>query len=89
MSRTGRHNFFNWDPILNHEGAHHPAMNPYNMSANRKCRRNYPKNMCKRSVDIVGRTVKFNTHPDRKASETTALIKKLKEAAKELRATGK
>ena len=84
MSRTGRHNFFDWEPILNQEGAHHPAMNPYNMSANRKCRKNYPKGMCKQTVDVVNRTVKFNNHPDRKAKEVTALIRKIKSAAKEL-----
>ncbi len=84
VSRTGRHNFFDWEPILNHEGAHHPAMNPYNMPANRKCRKNYPKNMCKQTVDVVNRTVKFNNHPDRKAKEVNALIRKIKSAAKEL-----
>ena len=87
MSRTGRHNFWDWDPILRHEGAHHPAMNPYNMSANKKCRRSYPAGMCKRSVDIVSRSVKFGNHPDRKASEVTALIRKLRQAAKELSRT--
>jgi len=82
VSRTGRHNFFDWAPILHHEGGHHPAMNPYKMAANRKCRRNYPAGMCRRTVDIVNRTVKFGNHPDRKASEVKALIERMRNAAK-------
>ena len=30
-SKTGRHTFPQWDQVLMHEGAHHPALNPYKL----------------------------------------------------------
>jgi len=82
LSKTGRHNYTEWDPILAHRGAHHPALNPFNLPQNRKCRKRYSKTMCKRSLDILARTVAVGNHPDRKAKDVTALIRKIKEAAK-------
>jgi dTDP-4-amino-4,6-dideoxygalactose transaminase len=61
--RTGRHTYTEWDQVLMKEGAAHPAMNPYNMEANAGCRMDYSKDMCKRSLDILSRTVMIATHP--------------------------
>jgi len=80
-SQTGRHVYTEWDPILSHQGAHHPALNPYRMRENRKCRKRYTKTMCKRSLDILDRTVAFATHPDRARADVTALIAKINRAA--------
>jgi dTDP-4-amino-4,6-dideoxygalactose transaminase len=80
-SRTGRHVYTEWDPILNHQGAHHPALNPYRMRENRNCRKRYTKTMCKRSLDILDRTVAFATHPDWTRDDVTSLITKINRAA--------
>lgn len=83
-ARTGRHIYTEWDPIFAHQGGHVPAMNPYNMPANKKCRTKYTKDMCQKSLDILNRAVLIGTHPDRKPSETKALIKRIKAAAEVL-----
>ncbi len=80
--KTGRHVYTEWDPIFAHEGSHHRALDPFKLPQNRKCRKRYTKRMCARSLDILGRTVVVANHPDRKAGELTALIKKIKRAAK-------
>jgi len=51
---TGRHVYVNWTPILEKHGAFHPKMDPYRL-ARRKIQ--YDKDMCRRSLDILGRTV--------------------------------
>jgi len=84
LSKTGRHNYVEWDPILNHQGAHHPALNPYKMPQNRRCRRRYTMDMCKRSLDILNRTVAVGNSPDHTAKDVTALIRKVKAAAGKL-----
>lgn len=61
--KTGRHNFTQWDQVLMHEGAHHPALNPYKLPENQGCRLTYPLELGKRSLDILNRTVMIATHP--------------------------
>ena len=61
--KTGRHTFTQWDQVLMHEGAHHPALNPYTLPENKGLRLDYPEGMCKRSLDILNRTVMVATHP--------------------------
>ena len=39
--------------------------------------------MCEPSLDILNRAVLIGTHPDRKAAETKALIKRIQQAAAE------
>ncbi|MCE5237648.1 aminotransferase class V-fold PLP-dependent enzyme [bacterium] len=83
-AKTGRHIYTEWDPIFAHQGAHHPALNPYNLRENAECRMDYTKDMCQRSLEILNRAVLIGTHPDRKAAETKALIKRVKSAATEV-----
>ena len=78
---TGRHVYTQWDPVLRHLGAHHPALNPYALPQNKACRMTYSKDQCPRSLDILGRTVFIGTHPDWKAADVAACIRKLKAAA--------
>jgi dTDP-4-amino-4,6-dideoxygalactose transaminase len=61
--KTGRHNYTEWDQILMGFGAAHPAMNPFEFSANTRCRKTYSKDMCARSLEILNRTVMVPTHP--------------------------
>ena len=63
VGKTGRHNYTEWDQILMGAGAAHPAMNPYNMPANAPCRKEYSKDMCAASLDILNRTVMVPTNP--------------------------
>jgi len=79
--KTGRHVYTEWDPILDHQGAHHTALNPYDLPANKPCRKTYSKDMCTPSLDILNRTVMFGNHPDRKRPEVTAIIRRIKAAA--------
>jgi len=79
--KTGRHVYTEWDPILHKQGAHHPAINPFKLPQNRRCRMKYSKNMCPRSLDILNRAVMISTHPDRTQSQVTALIKRIRSAA--------
>lgn len=76
--QTGRHVYTEWDPIFANQAAHHHDMNPYNFPANKKCRRRYTKDMCAASLDILNRTVMIGTHPDNKASDVKAIIKRIK-----------
>ncbi|MFB3891265.1 MAG: DegT/DnrJ/EryC1/StrS family aminotransferase [Phycisphaerae bacterium] len=77
---TGRHTYINWDPILQKRGAHHPAMDPFRMAANRGCRMDYRKDLCPRSLDILARTVMIGLHPDRTAAQVDELIAKIRRA---------
>ena len=79
--KTGRHVYTEWDPILGHRGAHHPALDPYNLPENRDCRREYSRDMCARSLEILGRTVYLQTHPDFKAPQVRELVGRVRKAA--------
>ena len=79
--KTGRHVYTEWDPIFAHQGSHHPALNPYKLPQNRRCRKKYTKGMCARSLDILSRTVMIGNHPDRKRADVTAVIRRIKSAA--------
>jgi dTDP-4-amino-4,6-dideoxygalactose transaminase len=83
-AKTGRHVYTEWDPIFAHQGAHHPALNPFDLPANAECRKVYTKDMCATSLDILSRTVMIGTHPDNKRDKVTAIIGRIKAAAKEV-----
>ena len=52
---SGRHVYPNWTPILKKHGAFDPKANPYRIHAHRQI--SYSKDMCRRSLDILSRTV--------------------------------
>jgi dTDP-4-amino-4,6-dideoxygalactose transaminase len=80
--KTGRHNYTEWDQVLMGAGAAHPAMNPYGMPANEKCRRTYSKDMCARSLDILNRTVMVATHPQHSRKEVDDIAHNIATAAR-------
>ena len=80
--KTGRHTYTEWDQILMHDGASHPAMNPYAMEANKDCRKDYSKDMCQRSLDILNRTVMIPTDPEHGEAETEQLTRNIETAAR-------
>lgn len=61
---TGRHVYTRWHPILREQGAHHPALDPFKIPANQKCRVKYSEDMCQDSIDILNRSVLIGMHPD-------------------------
>ena len=83
-AKTGRHIYTEWDPVFNRLGAHHPALDAFRLKENKGCRTNYTKSMCRRSLDILARTVAFGTHPERTAAQVAALISKVRKAAGEI-----
>ena len=76
---TGRHVYTEWDPVIAQKGAPHPALDPYNLPENRRCRKDIDMNM--KSLDILSRTVSFTTHPDNTAADVNRLIEKITSAA--------
>ena len=81
VGKTGRHVYTEWDPILQKRGAHHPAVDPFKLKQNQRCRTSYSKNMCKKSLGILNRTVMIGTHPDFTAAKVSAIIDSIRRAA--------
>jgi dTDP-4-amino-4,6-dideoxygalactose transaminase len=71
---TGKHVYYNWDPIFEKRVGHHPDMNPFNHPKNKGLRKDYHRDMCPRTVDILGRTVFISLHPDWSDSVVTERI---------------
>ena len=78
---TGRHVYTRWDPILRYQGAHHPALDPFKIAANRKCRVKYSMDMCQASLDHLNRSVLVPMHPDNTAARVKKMGKAIQEAA--------
>ncbi|OGV68298.1 MAG: hypothetical protein A2498_10910 [Lentisphaerae bacterium RIFOXYC12_FULL_60_16] len=79
--KTGRHVYTEWVQIFAHQGAHHPALNPFRLPANKGCRMHYTPDMCRQSLDILDRTVFTANHPDLKAVDLAKRIKTIRDAA--------
>ena len=82
--KTGRHVYTEWDQLFAHQGAHHPAMDPFRLPQNRKCRKRYTKDMCAASLEILNRAVLIGNHPDRKAAGVAKLIRTIRTAAQQI-----
>jgi dTDP-4-amino-4,6-dideoxygalactose transaminase len=80
--RTGRHTFTNWDQVLQREGAHHPALNPYQMPQNAGCRREIPEGFGARSLDILARTVMLPMTPFHTEDDLESLAHNIRIAAR-------
>ncbi|MGO8800998.1 MAG: hypothetical protein ACLQJL_18155, partial [Roseiarcus sp.] len=82
IGKTGRHTYTEWDQVLMGAGAAHPAMNPFNMPANAECRKNYSRDMCERSLQILDRTIMVATHPQHTDEEIADIIHNIGVAAR-------
>ncbi|HUT23524.1 MAG TPA: DegT/DnrJ/EryC1/StrS family aminotransferase [Sumerlaeia bacterium] len=80
---SGRHVYCNWEPIMEERGAHHPAMDPYRMPANRTRtrKRRYSKGMCRASLDVLARNAMFGTSPAWDAKRIDAVVRACETAA--------
>lgn len=81
---TGKHLYYNWEPIIEHRVGHHPAVNPFNHPANQGLRINYDREMCPRTSDLVQRAVLMNMNPDWTDAEVQERIAACAKAAKAL-----
>ena len=84
LKNTGRHNFTDWEPILNRRGSHHPMLNAFDLPLNADCRTHYDPDMCSKSLDILSRTVMIGLNPDDSPEEVDKRIETICEAAKKL-----
>jgi len=81
---SGKHVYINWDPLLTHRGACHPAMNPFNMEANKGLRMDYTKDMCPQTLDLLARTVYISIRLDWTPDYVDKVIANCKNAFKAL-----
>lgn len=79
---TGRHVYTRWDPILRKQGAHHPALNPFNLAENKALNIEYSEDMCPKSLDILSRSVLIGMHPDNDAGKIDEMADAIRKAAK-------
>lgn len=84
LADTGRHNYTEWDPILAGQGAHHPALNPFNLPENETCRKEYSKDMLPKSLDILARTVSIGISADHERDDLQALADRINAAAEQV-----
>ena len=84
LLKTGRHTYTEWDQILERRGAHHPALNPFALPQNAQCRKDYSHDMCPTSLDILGRTVSIDLHPDQTQQDLETLATSMKTAMSSL-----
>ena len=68
--------------MLAHEGAAHPALNPYNLPQNQGLRTDYSPDMCLNSLGILNRTVMVATSPLHTDAEIDDLIHNIDAAAR-------
>jgi dTDP-4-amino-4,6-dideoxygalactose transaminase len=80
--KTGRHTYTQWDSVLSHEGAAHPALNPFNLPQNQDLRTDYSPDMCLNSLEILNRTVMVATSPLHTDAEIDDLIHNIDVAAR-------
>ena len=61
---TGKHVYVNWSPVLEKRGAHCDSLNPYLNPKNAALNMDVDKYSCKKSLDILSRTVYMMLNPD-------------------------
>ena len=83
-SRTERHTYTEWDPILNHRARYHPRLNPFLWPENAGCRRDYSPDMCARSLGVLRRTVMITNRVDWTEPEVAAVVQRIAAAAAEV-----
>jgi hypothetical protein len=75
---AAKHVYNNWMPVMEKRGALNPKMDPFKMEANKDIIPNYTHDMCKKSLDILSRTVLFGLNPDLTEGEVAKIIDNFK-----------
>lgn len=78
---TGKHVFTNWTPIVEGRGAHHPALDPFELPQNAASKPNYDATACPRTLSILARTVYIGIDPDWTPEETEKRARELVSAS--------
>ncbi len=81
---TGKHVYVNWEPILEKRGAHHPALNPFNLPQNAGLNMEYSKDMCPQTLEILKTTVFIPMNPDWTPQELEARAEACIKAGRDL-----
>lgn len=81
---TGRHVYTRWDPILRKQGAHHPALNPFNLAENKALNIEYSEDMCPKSLDVLSRAVLVGMHPDNDQTKIDEIADAIRSAASQI-----
>lgn len=83
---SGKHVYTNWDPLLSGRGAHHPALNPFNLPLNKGLRINYSKDMCPKTLNILARTAYISLRADWTDEKITSVTNACRQAFKQMSA---
>ena len=62
---TGKHVYSNWTPIMEKRGAFNPKFDPFKFEENQGLQTDYHPDMCKKTLDLLARTVYISIDPDR------------------------
>jgi len=81
---SGRHAYTAWDPIMRKKGAHHPALDPFKLPANKKLNKRYSMSMCKASLKRLARTVMVATSVDTTRAQLDLKISTIRKAARKV-----
>jgi dTDP-4-amino-4,6-dideoxygalactose transaminase len=75
---TDKHVYRNWSPILEKRGAHVDAFDPFRNKKNAGLNMKYSADMCKKSLDLLSRTVYFLIDPNWTDDEVARKIELLR-----------
>ena len=77
---TKKHVYYDWKPILEKRGAHHPALDPFRMKENEGIVPDYSPDMCPKSLEHLSRTVYYEINPDWTKEELDAVLARIRSA---------
>ena len=75
---TKKHVYYDWKPLLQKRGAHHPALDPFNLKENQGIIPEYREDMCPKSLEHLARAVYIEINPEwtkEELDEKVALVK--------------
>lgn len=84
VANSGKHIYYNWDPIMKHLGAHCEALNPYKLPENQGLCMEYSDDMLPKTLDLVNRTYHINLKCDRSDEEIQKMIDTIKKFCAQL-----
>ena len=75
---SGIHVYWNWEPIMNQSGAHHPMRDAYKLT---DVKYEYSTDMCPNTKNILARTICIDTSLNRSKDDLMSVIRRVKKAA--------
>lgn len=74
---SGLHVYTNWSVLLNRQGGHHPALDPFQMAANQGGKHPITAASCPRTLDILARTGAIGVNPGWTREQCAAIAQAL------------